>query len=874
MDRKIDPPKWMDRFMEWFCDPRLLEGIQGDLAEAFHHNVNTRGVAVAKRLYLMQAFGFVRYRFARKTKRSHNNMRAMWNHNFLSGFRSIKRHKMLFAINLTGLVLAISCVLFAYLFISDELQMDRKVAGSDNIFRLYKHYLNEPEGIDEFSAETSGLMGPTLLDEYPEVTSSLRINPWYDNTILTTEDGNSFDAGNLYFTDSTFADFFAFEWIYGDPSTALVQPASIVLSETLASTIFGDIDPVGKTLIGMHEQPFQVTGVIEDAPRDSHLSYDLLVSWSTTVPGVGPFGYSFMNNWLAQTLFTYLILEEGTDAGHLMKKSEDMMQRHFPERADQYFLQLQPLSEVYLFSDHITHIRSQKKGSIRFVYILAISALMILVIATVNYINITLSQASKSGLEVGVRKVLGSGRSQLMGRFLAQSALTTLTAAILGFALVYILLADINALTGKDLPASLLLTPGPVLFVILFGLLLSLIVGLYPAFIQSRGSAVAGIRGTGEAQRSGWFSRSLLSLQYGISAALIICTIIVYQQTQYLLNKPLGFDQDHLLILNINNEVGENWETLETEFLRHPGVKSVSISRAGISTGNYGTTVIPEGVTDELNIRLFGVDQEFFETYGIKTVEGRTFFKNSVADSLNLIVNQSFVEFMNWEDPLGKTMRFDEDDPQRFPIIGVVEDFHYHSLNMSTIDPAVMYLELQRQWNVSVKISGEDIPTTLAYMEGIWNKLAERSPFDYYFVDDWFNEQYSREKVLAKTAFVYASISILLCILGLFGIISLNLQHRMREISIRKVLGATTASLVALTSRRFILIVIIGLVAAGPLSFYLMREWLSQFPYHTTITADTFLLTTLILLVFSFAVVSLLAGRAASMNITTVLKKE
>ncbi len=858
--------------MEHYIDPFLWEGIYGDLHQIFGENVKKRGYNTAVWIFVWQVLGFLRWRFRNKGK-TKSNMRSIWSNYLLVSFRSLKRHKVYFLINLLGLVLAISCSLYAYVYIRDEIAFDRHHSKTGQIHRLFKRYINTTEGVDLLTAETSGMMGPTIKEEYAQVENFTRVSPLWEEEILTY-DKRSYSMKNMYYVDSTFFDIFDFEMIAGDPKTALVLPSSLVLSRTLAQTIFNNENPIGKTIIGLNEVPFTVTGIVEDPPRQSSFKFDALASWTTTVPGMGPLAANWMNNWRAQGIFTFLVLAPDSDPHLLTEAFPDMMKRHFPERADQYFLRLQPFEKIYLHSDQIRNIRGQNIGSIKFIYILGFSALLILIIASINYINVTLSRSTQNRLEVGIRKVMGSSRQQLLGRFIIESIISTIIASVIGLLLLVSLFPTLNKMTLKRIPQVELFDPVTILVLTAFCLVISVLIGIYPAYVQSAAPVSTILkRGATGLAFTGWFKKILLILQYSISIALIGSTLVIYKQTSFLINKPLGFDKERLMVVEIDNEVGVKSDVFEAEIKKHPNVQSVSITRTAIGGGSYTTRVKPEGYEHELNTRIFGVDQEFFETYKIETRFGRTFLPGSVADSSNLVVNESFVEFAGWEDPIGKRIRFNPDEDS-YPVVGVVKDFHYYSLSNSAIEPVIMYLNDYQHRNATIKLGNGDIQESISHVENAWNKIATRTPFKFYFVDDWFSNQYQSENQLLQTTSTYSIISIVLCILGLYGLTALTLQQRTKEISIRKVLGASINSVVVLVNKQFVVIIVLGLLIATPLSYLITKSWLDQFAYRVHLNGSAFFFAGIISIITSVILISFLATRVASANPSENLSQE
>ena len=872
-DKSKRPPQWIKRLIERYCDPHLFEGISGDLEELFFENVALKGHRRAKWIYIMQILGFFKTRFRKRSKKT-SNMKAIWANYFLISWRSLQKHKFYFGINLLGLILAITCSLLAIVYINDEFQFDRQHTEGDQIYRLYKRYINVPEGVDHLTYETSGMMGITMKEEYPEVEDFVRVLPWWHKVTLSYKKTN-ITSENLYFADANFFNVFDFDVVEGDASSFLEVPSSIVLTESLAKKIFNEENPIGKTVLSLGYNKYKVTGIIKDPPRQSSFEFEALISWSTTEPGRGPLNWSWMNNWLAQGIYTFVKLSKDASPSILVDKLPEMMNRHFEERADQYFLKLIPLEKMHLYGDHIRGSERMNSGSITFIYTLGFSAFLIFLIASVNYINISLSRSTRTQSEVGIRKVMGSTRRQLAERFISETFIYSFLASIISLFLIYLLLPLVNNVSGKELPFNTFLTANALLYIIGFIVGTSLLVGLYPAFVLSSPPLSTILKSSSGqvSSTAGWLKKILLSLQYAISVFLIICTVTIIKQIQFLENKPLGFDKEQVMILNVGNEVGNKADLLEEELLKHPNIISISTSRSTMGDGSYSTTVIPEGYNDELNTRIFGVDQEFFETFNIKTVLGRTFLKGSLADSNQLVINEAMAEFMGWDDPIGKHIRFSEDSPG-IPIIGVIEDFHIHSLATNTIEPMLIYLDTQTNWYTAVKIGNGDMKETISYVSDTWDKFARRTPFDFHFIDDWFNDQYKKERKMLRITTIYSIISIILCTLGLYGLTALHLQHRMKEISIRKVLGAPVSSIIAMMNKQFLLFIFFSFIVAIPLAWYFVEDWLEQFAYRISLDIQPFTISTITIVILSSLVVSILALRSASVNPSTNLRSE
>ena len=800
-------------------------------------------------------------------------MRSIWLNYFVTSYRSLRKNKAFFFINLTGLIVAVSCALFALIYIHDELQYDNFHSGVDQIHRLYKHHFYEAENVDELTYETSGMMGPAMVEEYPEVESVVRVNVRDYQVILSHEDRN-IATEKLYIVDSTFFDFFDFEILSGNRSSLLTAPSSIVLGRSLAKSIFGDVDPLGKVVVGLNDLSFTVTGIFEDLPRRSSIQCNALVSWSTVVGGVGPVSYRWMNNWNTQGIHTFVKLSPDASPAALVAKLPEMMQRHLPERADRYFLRLQPFNKMYLHSDQINKSNGMNYSSFTFLLMLGGSAFLVFVIASVNYINSSLSRASQTRAEVGIRKTMGSSRKQLMGRFVAETLISALAASILGLGILLLFLPAINAISGKELPVELFYSPLALLSLAGFIAGICLIVGVYPAYILSAPPVSTIMKSSsGEAGSTGWFRKALLTLQYFISIMLLICTALVNHQTSYMRNKSLGFEKEGLLVLDIDSKVSENIDVLESRLLAHPNILLVSSTNSTIGSGSYTNSVLPVGFSGEMSSRFFEVDAAFFETCGIELSTGRTFLKNSVADTNNLVVNQSWVNFVGWDNPVGRKVRFSEEGDS-YTIVGVVNDFHVFSLALSEIEPMILMLNTGPVYNATLRIGNGNLQETIEHIDDTWSSLSTRSPLNFYFVDQWFYEQYKKENQLLSIANIYSIISIILCGLGLFGLTALLLQQRKKEIAVRKVLGASLSSILSLINKQFVIIILASFTIACPVAYFLISSWLDQFAYRVQVGVLPFIFSGIIVLLVSILIVSFLSIRSANVNPSENLRAE
>lgn len=862
----------IDRWLDRFCEGHLQEGIHGDLEELYQVDLHKKGPFPAKLNYYLRALGFFRYTFHAKSKKRYSNIEAMWKNHFITAFRSLNKQRQYFLINSLGLTLAIACFLFATLFAFDEFSFDRFHRKSENIYRLYKKKVNQEKGTSVFSAETSGQMGPEIVARYPEAINTVRINPWYDDAVLSYGETN-LRTKHLVIADSTLFDVFDFQLLRGNPKTALKEPSTIVLSASFAKNLFGNEDPMGKTVVGLNDLNYQVTGVVEDAPRNSHIQYDAFISWTTTVPGIGPLKWEWMNNWLTQALYTYVELIPDTDPEVLTAKMSDLIAMHLPERKETYFLRLQPLEQVHLYSDDILYTRKMKIGSIGFLWLMLITAVMVLLIAVVNYINISLAKASSNIKEVGVRKVIGAQKGHIVGRFLAETMVQLILATLLGVLAVILLMPYFNLLTAKDLSPAHLLDWRLISFMCVFILLLNFLIGLYPARLIAAISPSSLLKNSLNRLKIGTLRKVLLVGQYAISTSLIIFTILIHSQTDFLLTQSQKNITEQVIVIDIDNEVGIKADALKAKLEQYPNVISVSACRAAIGSGTYGTTISTEDHPGEMATQIFRVDESFDDTYDLKVTEGHYFRPDFASDSNGLVINRAFMDYLGWETAVGRYVRFTGSE-DRYPVIGVIENFHFQSPAKVKIAPVIMYLDKVNRPNLSVRIAGTDLRETINYFESTWDEFADRTPFDFMFVDQWFQEQFKSELQMLHTSTTFAFISIFLCVLGLYGLTSLMLEQRIKEISIRKVLGAGIYTLTLLFNRQFIVLLMAGVAIAFPVSWWVASRWLEQFAYRIDPSLLPFLAACSITFCISFATVSLLTIRKALVNPARILKNE
>ena len=789
--------------------------------------------------------------------------------------RNILKYKGYSLINIFGLAIGMACCMVILLYVRHELSFDRFHSKAERIFRLNKIATSQ-DGVAEHHAISSGAMGPALTSNYAEVEQSLRVLPWFDEVLMTAGE-KTLKVSNVVFADSNFFDVFDFHLLQGNPNTALAAPLSIVLSQQTATRFFGEQNPLGKTIVGQGDHLYTVTGVVENAPQNSHLDYNALVSWTTTVPGIGPLAFGWMNNMITQVDFTYLLLAHRDDAAALEAKLPDFMQRFFAERADQYQLYLQPLTNIYLQSAHILFTDRTRAGNGTYVYAFSGIALLILGIACINFINLATANASKRAREVGVRKVMGGLRAQLAQQFLGEAVLYSLAALVIALMLVEVTLSRVNFFASQDISLHLWSEPVSLLAVLAMALLVGLLAGSYPTLVLSRFQPIAALKNSTTSRAKGSvFRKVLVASQFTISIMLIVGTLVVYQQMHFLRSKNLGFEKEQLLVLPIGNtEISNHFQAFKNELLSHPAVLSAAGSNSIPGGGGMSFTILPEGKPETERWSSVGMrvdDFDLLNTYGIKLHAGRFFSPDFPSDSTRAVmINQTLARSLGWDDPVGKRLDI-SGELSGGRVIGVVEDFHLRSLR-NKIEPLVIYFA-PRYENITLRFSTANIPALLDFLAEKWRAFEQRHPFEYQFLDQKLAQLYISEQQLLEIFGVFAALAIVIACMGLLGLAAFAAEQRTKEIGVRKVLGASVASVTALLSRDFVTLVLLANVLAWPLAWLAMHRWLENFAYRVEIAWWVFALAGTLALLIALLTVSTQAIRAALVNPVESLRCE
>jgi putative ABC transport system permease protein len=788
---------------------------------------------------------------------------------FKIALRNLWKHKVFSIINITGLSIGITACFFIFMYVGFELSYDNFHTKASRIYRLVTDLKTPTETIN--TGITAWPFAPNIKNDFPEVESFVRIS---GGSILVKRGDVKFQEEKSVFADSTFFKVFDFKLLKGDPKTALSAPASIVFTETAAKKYFGNTNPIGQTvLITGDAVPAIVTGLMKDMPENSQIKADMLISMSSLTQ---KFNKGLDNQWGNFGASSYLLLKPGTNPKTLEAKFPGFIENHNGKerKASQMFYTffLEPMQSVYLYSKR----GGQESGSITNVYIFGIVAIFILVIACINFVNLTTARSVERAKEVGIRKVVGAEKSQLASQFIGESVVLCLIAFVLTIILSALLLPLFNQLAGKTISPGIFSNWYYVL--ILFGtsVAIGLIAGIYPALVLSSFQPVMVLKGRFASGNKGNVLRKTLVIsQFSISIALIIGTIIVYTQMDFMRNRDLGFAKDQMLILDTNGDPAGN--ALKQAISTLPGVKSTSSSSSVPGGGNPGAYSEIENKKGDLqiaNLDLYFVDYDYVNQFKIKMVAGRAFSREFGTDTAQaMLLNEAAVKMFGYSSPQQAVGRRFKQWGREGKIVGVMKDFHYRSLQ-ETIKPLSMRIELKQLGLITVKISPQNLTKTIAAIEDKWKVLIPNRPFSYYFLDEFFDRQYRSEQRFGKLFFNFAVLAILISCLGLLGLASYSTLQRTREIGIRKVLGASVPGIVNLLSKDFLILVIISFFIATPVSWFFMHKWLQDFAYRINISWWIFVLAGILAVVIALATISFQAIRAAMSNPVKSLRSE
>jgi putative ABC transport system permease protein len=804
---------------------------------------------------------------------------------FKIAIRNLLRNKLFSVINIFGLALSIAACLLIVLFVVDELSFDKHFSKANQIYRVTTvGKLNQqPVEIPLSGAP----VGAQMKKDFPEVLEATRMGHVGGSLTLKYSD-KTFKEEKYTFVDADFFKVFDFPFIKGNSQVALPEANTMVISDEAAKKYFGDAEPVGKVLqVKGMEKPYKITGVISKMPANTHFHYDLLLSMGVREAN--------STEWLVSNFYTYLLLKEETDFRKLEAKLPGMLQRHAESELKKYFgmgfadffkagndlkYLLQPLTAIHLNS-HL-EVEHEGNGNRAHVYIFSAIAVFILLIACINFMNLSTAGATKRAKEVGIRKVLGSDKKKLVGQFLWESVFLTFLALALAMVMISVVLPVFNELSGKTLSLYFLFSPALLAGLLFFGVLAGILAGSYPAFYLSSFQPIAVIKSGGLAGKlfSGtWLPdfrvRSVLVVfQFSIAIVLLVGTVVGYQQLIYMQHKELGYNKEQVLILHETYNLGSiNNEALFKEKLKqNPQVLGVSISHdMPLQKGGASVIMPKDNRKASVVMREYGVDYDYLATMRMRLIQGRFFSEKFATDSSAALLNEAAVLALGWEkDPIGR--KFFDNRNNELHVIGVLKDFHYEKVDQK-IGP--LFMRLGNNYGaMAVKIKTDDIAGLLASVKETWNNFTPEAALSYSFLDERFAEAYRTDQRLSKIVAIFAGLAIIVACLGLFGLVTFTAHQRTKEIGVRKVLGASISSIMLLLSKDFLKLVLVANIIAWPLAWWGMHQWLQDFAYRMDINWWIFALAGLAAVVIALLTVSFQALKAALANPVNALRNE
>ena len=790
-----------------------------------------------------------------------------------TALRNLGKHKAFSFINLSGLMIGIACCILILLYVRDELSYDRYHEHAGRIWRVTREWLNEDGTTSLHLGHVAPPIAPLLKNDFPDIIEAVRIQK--PGRLLCSFDNRHFLEEDMIFADENLFKVFSFTLVKGDPETALKDPFSIVITERAARKYFGDQDPIDKVLKIENRFDARISGVVRAAPANSHFHFVMIGSLNTIKQ---LYGQREFQSWSSNNYATYLLLPPDYPADNLRSQFPAFLDRHLGESShERNRLHLQHLTDIHLHS----HLDSELEpnSSIVNVYIFSAIAVFVLLIACINFMNLSTARSSVRAKEVGMRKVVGAQRGHLIQQFLSESLLMAFLALALAVILVKIALPAFSGFVNRELKLGFFDSWQVWLGLFIMALLVGVAAGSYPAFFLSSFRPALVLKGTqGPSGHGSRFRTILVVAQFAISTILIISVTVVYKQLQFSRSKRLGFNQEQIVVLPTSSQIRSQYETIRTRLLAHPGIVNVAASRrvpSGRLLDSGGARLISGTSSEPINFRIAFVttSYDFIPTYEMELVAGRDFSREFSTDtSQAFILNETAVRKIGWspEEAINQDFQYGR---RKGRIIGIVKDFHFESLHQE-ISPMVFYIERGDYRRISVRLSPENIPQTMAFLQKEWRQYRPNYPFDYFFIDENFDDLYRSEEKLGQVFGAFALLAIFIACLGLFGLASFTAEKRTKEIGIRKVLGAPVSGIIFLLSQQFAKWVFVANAIAWPLAYFAMQRWLQNFAYRTQLGLWIFLGAAGVSLIITLLTVSFQSVKAALADPVNSLRYE
>ena len=872
-----DPPDWIDRWLEKLIDPYLLEGIQGDLYEKYYQTSSQKSSYRANINYLWNAIGYVRY-FSLKSKNSRSNFEAMFKNYLTITLRTFKKHKVYSFINLFGLAVGITAGFIILQYVYYEFNYDTHLQNRENIYRIQQDRYNKGELTTQWAAGCAGI-GPDLKEAFPEVDKYVKLHISgaslkYNNRYL--------DIKHPYYASEDFFEVFSIPLLSGVDSLVLKDLYKVVISESMAKNIFGNEDPLGKIIIQNDTRDFEVVGVFKDLPEQSHMQIDLLYSFETYVALTSE---DANTEWNWDGFMTYVQLKDGTNPQAFEAKIPELVKtkkgEDYETTGEGIEFHLQPIDKIHLTSDYMMEFKAN--GNEQTTYFLLIIGIFLIGIAWINYINLTTARSMQRAKEVGIRKVLGSHRSQLIKQFMFESVFINLISMIISALLIVAIYPYFNQFVGISNPYTI--PEAPIFWIVILGMLLlgTILSGFYPAMVLSGFKPISVLKGKFESTGSGNLLRKgLVIIQFLTSVILITGTFVVYRQMAFLQEQDLGVAIDQTMIINTPNVTSDSIYNIQYDFFKNKilgesDIKMISSSSAvpGRQPGwNAGGLRLLDQGEDEVNqYQVIAMDDEYMKLYELELASGRLFDKSYGNEENNVLINEASIKLLGKPDAesiLNKKMQFWGDT---FNIVGVLKNFRQESPK-SAFGPLVFRYGAREGGFYSLKISSSNIKQVVDKVERHWQSAYVSKPFTFFFLDDYYNEQYKSEIRFGTIFSIFSGLAILVACMGLFGLASYATALRTKEVSVRKVLGARMSQLFLLLTKDFLKLVGISILISLPISIWIINLWLDNFASRISLSAVLFIIPAFILSLIAVFTIAYHTYKAATLNPATTLKDE
>ncbi len=870
------PPRLADKLLDSFLRTDLAEEVRGDLEENFYVILKKKSSTRAKLNYWYQVFHYLRPFAIRKSRLLYNRTQSTMVKNYFTiALRNLRQNTLYAFINIFSLAIGLAACLVIYLFVQDERSFDAFHTKNKTLYRLTEIQTFPGTNAQKVALSMPG-MGPNIQKDFPEVKNYTRFMNREKQLIVNGED--RFILSNVSVVDSTFLDMFDYELVAGNRATALDEPYTMLVTEDLAKKFFKSTDLALNNTLTLREKEYTITGILKDVPENSHLQFDALLSMTTITSE----DKEFNNQWGSNYLNTYFVLDEKADIMAMESKFPAFMSRHMddPDINTYYKLFLQPLNLVHLGSTDMEHdYNNYRKFNGSYLDVFYVIGAFILLIAAVNFMNLTTARASHRWKEIGVRKTVGAKKIQLFGQFIFESLLLAVMALAFAFLLDVLFVPLLNTAIGRELSLlNFFVDSKQIVYALMGTLILGMLAGVYPSFYMTSFDMSRVLKGGNKNEGRSLFRSGLVVVQFGLALAMIVSTLIVVQQVSFMQNTDIGFNKEQMLLVQMNRDANTQFETMKQELLGNSMIKGVTASgqRMGNNFHQWGFKIKADTGVVSLTPSNVNVDYDYLKVYGIELKEGRGFSKDFPTDNGKaFVINETLAKELGLKETIGTAAGHDHyHNDSLGTIIGVVKDFNFNSLHykVNTLEMVV-----HPEWGydeMSVKIEAGHEAAGIALVKELWAKNVPNFPFDYSFLDEHFELLYRSDKQMSSVITIMAGLAILISCMGLFGLAAITTEKKTKEIGIRKALGATETQITVLLSRNFALLIVISFVIVSPVTYYLLDQWLHNFAYRIGINPLMFLLGGVMAMAIALLTICYHTLRSARANPVKALRYE